>query len=160
MSTPKIVLERTYEARIEELWDLWTTKQGFESWWGPEGYHVEVHALEARAGGMLRYEMIADAPEHVAVLAKMGRPPSHETRGAFSEFRPYERLALTHMIDFFPGVPAYESTITVEFFPRGGHVRMVVALDPMHDAEITKLSSLGFTSQLSKLDKRFGNPQI
>jgi uncharacterized protein YndB with AHSA1/START domain len=26
-----IVIERTYRARIEDLWALWTTKAGFES---------------------------------------------------------------------------------------------------------------------------------
>ena len=39
---PKVVIERTYRAQAEELWDLWTTKTGFESWWGPEGFRVEV----------------------------------------------------------------------------------------------------------------------
>jgi uncharacterized protein YndB with AHSA1/START domain len=29
-----IVIERTYAASAQELWDLWTTKAGFESWWG------------------------------------------------------------------------------------------------------------------------------
>ena len=56
----KIVLERTLRAPIEDLWGLWTTKDGFESWWGPEGFRVEVHKLEARVGGALRYDMIAD----------------------------------------------------------------------------------------------------
>ncbi len=27
---PKIVIERTYPAQRGELWDLWTTKEGFE----------------------------------------------------------------------------------------------------------------------------------
>ena len=35
---PKTVIERLYRARVEELWELWTTKEGFESWWGPEGF--------------------------------------------------------------------------------------------------------------------------
>ena len=30
-----IVIERTYRAQVEELWALWTTMAGFESWWGP-----------------------------------------------------------------------------------------------------------------------------
>ncbi len=47
---PKVVLERTYRARAEELWELWTTGEGFESWWGPEGFRVEVHTLK-RAWG-------------------------------------------------------------------------------------------------------------
>jgi hypothetical protein len=33
---------------------------------------------------------------------------------------------------------------------------MVVTLDPMHNEEFTKMSTVGFTSQLTKLDKRFG----
>jgi hypothetical protein len=42
-----VVIERTYRASVEALWAPWTTKAGFESWWGSEGFRVEVHALEA-----------------------------------------------------------------------------------------------------------------
>ena len=35
-------------------------------------------------------------------------------------------------------------------------VRTVVTLDPMHEEEFTKMSTVGFTSQLTKLDERFG----
>lgn len=72
----KIVLERTYRARVEDVWDLWTTKEGFESWWGPEGFRVEVHALEARAGGTLHYDMIADSSEMIAAMKQMGQSPT------------------------------------------------------------------------------------
>jgi hypothetical protein len=60
------------------------------------------------------------------------------------------------VIDFLPEVKPYESTIVVEFFPSDQNVRMEVTLDPMHDEEFTRLSTSGFTSQLTKLDKRFG----
>jgi uncharacterized protein YndB with AHSA1/START domain len=153
---PKVVIERSYRARVDELWDLWTTKEGFESWWGPEGFRVEVHAIEAREGGALHYDMVADAPEQIEAMKRMGQPTSHETRGRYAEVRPKDRLAITHMIDFLPGVKPYESTMVVEFFPAGQQVRMVVTLDPMHDDEFTKMSATGFTSQLTKLDRRFG----
>ena len=152
----KVVIERTYRARVGELWDLWTTKKGFESWWGPEGFRVEVHAIEPRTGGTLRYDMIADAPEMIAEMKKMGRPASHQTRGTFTEVKPQERLSLTHVIDFLPGVKPYESTMRVAFFPSGDKVRMVVTLDPMHSEEFSRMQKEGFTSQLGKLDKRFG----
>ena len=152
---PKVVVERTYRAHVGELWDLWTTKDGFESWWGPGGFRAEVHTIDARAGGLLHYSMIADAPEQVEAMRQMGRPISHETRGRFTEFRPHERLAITHVIDFLPGVPVYDSTMVVDLFPSGDQVRMVVTLDPMHDDEFTRMSTMGFTSQLTKLDKRF-----
>ena len=152
---PKVVLERTYRARVEELWELWTTKKGFGSWWGPEDFRVEVHTLEARVGGALRYDMIADAPEQIEAMRRMGEPTSHETRGRFIAVRPHERLAITHVIDFLAGVKPYESTMAVEFFPSGQTVRMVITLDPMHDEEFTKMSTLGMTSQLTKLEGRF-----
>lgn len=151
----KVVFERTYRARTEELWELWTTKTGFESWWGPEGFRVEVHTIEARVGGALHYDMIADAPEQIAAMKRMGRPTSHETRGTFVEISPPRRLAITHVIDFLDGVTPYESTMVVEFFQSDKNVRMVVTLDPMHNEEFTKMSTMGFTSQLTKLDKRF-----
>ena len=151
----KVVIERTYRTKVGELWELWTTKQGFESWWGPDGFRVEVHALEARPGGTLHYDMIADSPEMIAAMKQMGRPTSHEARAKFTEIRPHERLAITSVIDFVPGMIPYESTIVAEFFPSGATVRMVVTLDPMHNEEFTKMQTDGFTSQLSKLDKRY-----
>lgn len=152
---PKVVVERTYRARVEELWELWTTKEGFESWWGPEGFRVEVHTFDAREGGTLHYDMIADSSDAIDAMKQLDRPSSHETRGRFTEIRRYERLAITHVIDFLPGVKPYESTIVVEFFPSGGNVRMLVTLDPMHNEEFGRMQTQGFTSQLSKLDKRF-----
>jgi uncharacterized protein YndB with AHSA1/START domain len=151
----KIVIERTYKARLDELWDLWTTKAGFESWWGPEGFRVEVKSIDARVGGTLHYAMIADAPEMVAAMKQMGRPASHDAHGTFSELRRHERVALTHLVDFLPGVTPYETTMVADFFAQGASVRMVVTLDPMHDENFTKMSEQGFTSQLGKLDKRF-----
>ena len=154
----KMVIERTYRARVEELWELWTTKAGFESWWGPEGFRVEVHALEARAGGALEYDMIADAPEAIAAMKRIGQPLSHGTRGQCAEFKPLERLTLVHVIDFISGVEPYESTIEVDFHASGDQARMVVTLHPHRDPHWTKMSAEGFRSQLTKLDKRFSGP--
>ena len=150
------VIERTYKASIAELWDLWTTKEGFESWWGPEGFRVEVHQMEARLEGTLRYDMIADAPEEIAAMKRMGMPLSHKTKGRFSEFKPHERLVLTHIIDFIPGVKPYESTIEVAFHAAGDMTRMIVTLHAMHDLNFTGMQVQGFASQLSKLDTRYG----
>jgi uncharacterized protein YndB with AHSA1/START domain len=151
----KGVVERTYRARIEEVWDLWTTKEGFESWWGPQGFRAEVRVLDARTGGALEYEMIADSPEMIAEMRRLGRPPSHPTRARFSELRPRARLVITNVIDFLPGVEPYESEIAVDFFTLSDRVRMVVTLDPMHTEAFTRMQEQGFTSQLGKLDARF-----
>lgn len=155
-SEAKVVVERTYRARIEDVWDLWTTKAGFESWWGPQGFRAEVHELDARVGGNLRYDMIADSPEAIAAMKQMGQPTTHKTRARFTELRPRERLVITNVIDFLPGVAAYESDIAVDLSTVGDRVRMVVTLDSMHSDEFTEMQKQGFASQISKLDQRFG----
>lgn len=39
-SNDTLVLERSYRASLDEVWDLWTSKDGFESWWAPQGFRV------------------------------------------------------------------------------------------------------------------------
>ena len=148
-------LERTYKASVQDLWALWTTADGFESWWGPGGFRVAVRALQGRPGGELDYMMIADSPEMVQAMQQMGRPVATPVRARFSVFEPYTRLVITSVIDFVPGVAPYESAVTVEFRPVRDAVRMVVCVEAMHDEQFTQMAVMGFTSQLSKLDARF-----
>ena len=152
-----VVIERTYRAGIEDLWALWTTRDGFASWWGPEGFRVEVHALDPQAGGKLSYDMIADAPEAIAAMKQMGQPLSHGTTGRFGEFRPHTRLTLIHLIDFVPGQEPYEAVIEVDFEALGDMARMVATLHPHRDPHWTKMSVMGFTSQVATLDRRFAS---
>lgn len=149
------IIERTYRTRVEELWSLWTTKEGFESWWGGEGSRVEVQTIDPREGGTLHYAMIAVAPADITTRSQLGLAPSSSVLARFTEFRPYQRLVLTHVIDFVPGVKPYESTIAVDFFPSGDTVRMVTTIEPMHDDEFTRTSIRVFTSQLNLLEGRF-----
>jgi hypothetical protein len=46
--------------------------------------------------------------------------------------------------------------MAVELTATGPNVRMVVTLDPMHSEEMSEMQQAGFTSQLTKLDRRFG----
>lgn len=146
-----IRIERTYEARVEELWELWTTKEGFESWWGPEGFRVEVHELDLRVGGALVYDMIAHDAAQIAAMKRAGMPLSHATRGTFIEVLAPARLTVRYLIDFIPGVPSYENNIRLELIADGTQVRMVVDIDHHIDQGWTERALVGFTSQLTKL---------
>src|SRR5258708_30735975 len=79
---PKLTIERTFDASIEEVWELWTTREGIESWWGPEGFSVAVQEMEMRPGGKLVYEMTTAGPDEAEYMAQPGnrlptgqRPP-------------------------------------------------------------------------------------
>ena len=81
----RITLERTYPSPIEDVWDLWTTTDGIESWWGPEGFSVKVRKLDLRPGGVLEYAMTATAPAQVQFMKKAGVPLTTDVRIAFTE---------------------------------------------------------------------------
>lgn len=146
----KIVIERTYEASIEDVWELWTTSDGIESWWGPDGFSVKVHRLDLRAGGEMRYAMTAVDPPQVQFMKQAGMPLTTEAKLTYTEIVPRKSIAYTHKADFIPGIEPYDVGNKVEFFQEGRNVRMVLTLDPMHSDEWTERSVMGMESQLGK----------
>lgn len=153
MTKHRIILERTYRATLADLWHLWTTKEGIEQWWGPDGFRVEVQHIDLRVGGELRYQMIADAPEMVAFMKANNMPPAQDAHLRYTEVARNERLAYLHAADFIPGVPAYDVATTVEFRAAGDAVHLVLSFDPMHDDVWSQRQKQGWESELGKLGK-------
>lgn len=148
-----ITLERTYRAAIEDIWALWTTKDGIESWWGPEGFAVTVRRLDLRSDGGLDYTMAATAPEQVAFMTDAGMPLANDLSITYTDVVPPVRLAYTNHVDFIPGHGAYDVSTLVELHPAGEFVRMALTIDAMHDAEWTQRAVAGWQSELGKLDR-------
>lgn len=148
-----ITLERTWDASLEDVWDLWTTKDGIESWWGPEGFQVTVQEIDLRPGGKLLYTMMAVAPEMVEFMKKSNMPVAQPVTVTYTEVVPRKRLAYVCAVDFVPGVAVYDVSTVVELFVEDRGVRMVLALEPMHDEMWTQRAVMGWESELGKLAK-------
>ncbi len=146
-----VSFERSYEAPVSQLWDLWTTKAGFESWWGPKGFRVDVHRLEPRVGGALVYDMIAVGQEEIGMMRKTFGAVSHPTHGSFAQVVPQRLLEIVHVIDFIPGLEPYDNRMQVEFFAEGKTARMLIRVQAHATPEWTQASSMGMESQLTKV---------
>ena len=149
---PKLTLERTFKTSLEEVWELWTTRDGIESWWGPEGFSVAVSELDLRPGGELVYAMSATEPEQMAYMTKAGMPLVTKHRLTYTEVNPVRRLAYKYMVDFIPGVVPYEVNTVIELHEVRDGVRMVLTFDRMHDDVWTRLAVMGRESELGRLD--------
>jgi len=157
VSAKQTVLERTYRASLRDVWELWTTKTGFESWWGPGGFAVTVKELSLRPGGRLLYAMTAVDPPQVEFMRRANMPLTTEAHLTFTEIVPEQRLAYQHVVDFVPGVQPYDIGHVVELHRVGkDRVRMVLTIDAMHSVEWTQRAQTNWESQLTKLDARFG----
>jgi len=149
----RVTLERTFPAPIAMVWELWTTKEGIESWWGPHGFRVEVHSIDLRVGGELHYSMIAAAPEMIELMKKSGMQPATRHKMTFKEIIPNKRLAYIHPADFIPGVEPYDvdTVVDMEETPKG--IKMTLTFDAMHDEMWTERATQGWNQELEKLAK-------
>jgi uncharacterized protein YndB with AHSA1/START domain len=147
----RVTIERSFNAPIDEVWELWTTKDGIESWWGPPGFEVKVRTLDVRRGGELLYAMTAVAPDQIAFLKKAGMALTTESLVTYTEVVARTRLAFTQMADFIPNVKPYAVAMTVDFDTQQEGVRLVMTLDAMHDEYWTNMMVMGWESELGKL---------
>ena len=106
---PTVRIERKYEGPVDDLWWLWTTKEGFESWWGPEGFTTTTRAFEFRVGGV--WDFVMHGPDGT----------DYQEWISWTELAPPERIALLHGES--RGDPnAFESVVT--FAPDGAATRI------------------------------------
>ena len=81
-----IVIERTFDAPIDFVWQLWTQAEHFEKWYGPRGFSVSVAEMDVRIGGKRLVCMERATPNG---SMKMW------TTGEYTEIVPTTRLVYT-----------------------------------------------------------------
>jgi uncharacterized protein YndB with AHSA1/START domain len=145
-------MERLLAAQPDEVWRLWTSKAGIESWWGPDGFEVTVKTMELRPGGELVYVMTAVGDEQIAFMEGAGLPVSTTTRLVYTDVAREHRLAYKLLVDFVPGVTPYEIGTQVEMQPMNGGTKLTLTFDPMHDDLWTGRMRAGQENQLVKLE--------
>ena len=153
----QFVIDRTLKAPVEKVWKMWTTKDGLEKWWGPEGFSSTVRHLDVRAGGRFEIVMTAMLPEIIAHLKAAGMGASSVAKGDYTVVEANRRLVYTNAVDFVPGVPPYTCTTLIDMSatPSGG-TRLIVSNDVMHDEQWTAMATMGWTQQIDKLAKLLG----
>lgn len=144
-------IERIYPTTVETVWELWTTPEGIESWWAPDGFTVEVEKLELEPGGELVYTMTATAPQQIEFMRNAGLPLATTSRKRFSEVERPQRLAYMSLVDFVPDTPPYEFLTLVELETVAEGVAVTMTVDPMHDQVWTERLLAGRANELDNL---------
>jgi uncharacterized protein YndB with AHSA1/START domain len=153
MARKQFTLDRTYQGTLDDVWDLWTTAEGIESWWGPEGFAVKVREIDLRPGGVMRYAMSAVAAPQIDFMKRAGMPLTTETSITFKAVEPKTRLAYDNWVDFVPGVAPYSAGTLIELEPVADSVRMKLTIEAMHNEEWTQRAVMGWESEIGKLAK-------
>ena len=148
-----VTLRRSLDVPPEQVWALWTTPEGIEAWWAPDGFRTTVDLLELRPGGALDYTMKATGPEQVAFMEQAGMPLSTRSHKEFTEIIEPTRLGYLSRIDFVPGHDPYDhlTIVTLERTATGTDV--VMECEPLHDETWTERIVAGRTNELDNLER-------
>ena len=46
-----VVIERSFDSRVDVIWRMWTDPEHFKAWYGPEGATIPVAKMDVRVGG-------------------------------------------------------------------------------------------------------------
>lgn len=122
-SKDAIVIERTFDAPIDLIWQLWTQPEHFKSWYGPQGFTIPVAEMDVRVGG-----------KRLICMSSPDGSMKMWTTGTYTEISPNTRLGYTESMadengnvvpppsDDFP-----ETTeVTVQLEDLGGQTKMTM----------------------------------
>jgi uncharacterized protein YndB with AHSA1/START domain len=62
-SRDAVVIERSFDAPVELVWQMWTDPEHFRSWYGPEGATIPVAKMNVRVGGTRLVCMEMQSPD-------------------------------------------------------------------------------------------------
>ncbi len=79
-----IVIERTFDAPKDLIWQMWTDPEHFKKWYGPNGFIVPVADMDLRVGG-----------QRTICMASLDGSMTMWTTGEFTEIAPTDRLVYT-----------------------------------------------------------------
>ena len=124
-----VVIERTFDASTDVVWQMWTDPEHFKAWYGPEGATIPVAELDVRVGGIRRVCMQVETPRGSMVMWFTGEHLEVDapTRLVYSEAMTDEHgnVLASSDVGMPDGHPA-TTEVRVELEAVGGRTKMVL----------------------------------
>lgn len=136
---PSLVIERTYDAAPDEVWQAWTDPQALSRWFGPEETRevLEV-AVDVRVGGRYRIAFVTSDGER------------HDVSGVYREVEFARLLSFTWA---WRSTPERESLVTIRFEPAGAGTRLVFRHEQFFDQVARDNHERGWSGTFRRLDR-------
>jgi uncharacterized protein YndB with AHSA1/START domain len=113
-ASPDLIDDREYEAPPELVFEAWTKAEHFARWFAPRDFEVPFCEIDARPGGVIRFQHRAPAGQLVSI------------RGVFDEVVAPTRLSFTFTFVDANDRPTVNAMMPE--WPVGAHIVMTVEL--------------------------------
>lgn len=119
-SDDAVVIERSFDAPVDLVWQMWTDSEHFKAWYGPDGASIPVAKMDVRVGGARLVCMEVATPDG---------PMQLWFTGEYREVVEHRRLVYTESMSDENGNVAGHPTATevrVELEDVDGRTKMVL----------------------------------
>ena len=124
--TKDVRIERIFDAPIDLVWELWATAEGFQKWYGPDGFTIPTAEMDVQVGGRRLFAM--ESPDGSMKMWFTGeyREVTPTSRLVYTESMADENGNVISPADMgMPGHPEV-TEVTVELTDVDGKTRMVM----------------------------------
>jgi uncharacterized protein YndB with AHSA1/START domain len=124
-----VVIERTFDAPVGLIWQMWTDPEHFKKWYGPGGATIPVATMDVRVGGNRLVGMEVQTPNGPMQMWFAGeyREVVENERLVYTEFMSDENgMVLSPAEMGMPDGHPSTTEVRVELEDLGGRTRMVM----------------------------------
>lgn len=150
----QVVLERSYDASPEKVWEAWTNAEILKQWWGPDNVFIPECSVDLKVGG--KFYIVMEAGEGMGPYKGLKWPMD----GTYTVIEPFKKLFYTAFA-WTEGQQKEETmidqTTEVTFSDKNGKTKVTVKATIHKVGPGAKMApegmQAGFTQQLEKLNK-------
>lgn len=140
MSDKELRIERLIAAPPERVFQYFTDRKLFATWWGPEGMNSTADALDVRPGGAWRTTMHSRDGKSMTV------------GGIYRAVEAPRRLVFTWAWEDEKGARGFETEVTITFAAAPGGTKLTILQKEFETAEARDQHGRGWNSTLDKLN--------
>jgi uncharacterized protein YndB with AHSA1/START domain len=100
----ELSIERTLNAPVKLVWEVFTKPEHIANWWGPNGFTNTIHTMDVRPGG--EWDFVMHGPDG----------SDFKNRSVYQEIVPFKKIVFDHFAPNF--------TTTIEFETKGGQTHL------------------------------------
>jgi len=148
--TKQLVIERTFHASPEQVFDAFTDPEQLTKWWWPNGFTCPAAEVDLRVGG--KYRLAMEWPGTIPVDAQF----SHYMGGEYYEIDRPDRLVMSGRAMNEEQGELFATLIEVTLEAREDGTALTMRqsyFEPMPPAEAMGGAEQGWSEQLDKLQR-------
>ncbi len=100
----KLQIERTLNAPVKLVWEVFTQPEHIVNWWGPNGFTNTIYTMDVRPGG--EWDFMMHGPDGT----------DYKNRAFYQEIIPFKKIVFSHFAPNF--------TTTIEFEEKGDQTEL------------------------------------